>query len=735
MQSAIFSPFSLPAYVLPFWWSLSFIAVMKVVVASMGAFLLAKSLKMRFYGAFLCGTVFGFGLFMIAWLPWPLASVFAFVPWLLFATERLVRRPGILTASGLAVVVALQFFCGHPESSFQALFATVCFFLLRVFQSPGGVAAAIRSAGRGGRSRASALWNSLNRPVVVFVLAVVAGTAIAAVAILPFLELLKNSSDLTSRPRGAVYVRPGWFVTSLLPSYYLPGGFEIETGFYAGALPLMLAFVGLLRRRVERILVAVFALFCLLVVLGVQPLFGFVGRLPGFDETYLSRLTILYLLCIALLAGWGLDDLVAWRPGVRNARGILGSAAGLFLLPIVIVFATDGTSLRLFARAAKVAWSFSERWSPHSPSIGPVVNLAALIIWVVVAGLAVALLYFRVGRGIRPMIFAGLAILLVVGDLFQAGMGENPAIPDSHAVQPTTAAIRYLQTQSPARFVAADPYIGVNPLPPNVNLRYGLYDARGYDLPVINRFSELWGTYVAGPTPLLPLDTPAVPTLNLELEPSALRVLSLLGVKDILQQNGDTPLRLPGLHVVYRGSDATVYENSNALPRTWLVADQQIVGSEKGQLTAVASRGFDPRNVLISGTRLPGIPVGDPDTSSPGTARITDYGAQQVDVDADVTRASELVLSDTYYPGWRVTVNGRPARINEVDFLLRGVAVSAGNDHIVFTYDPSSFRTGVVVTLSATGLVLVAVFVELRRRRRSQARGRLDAVSTQSGTE
>src|ERR1700733_7617370 len=68
MQSAIFSPFSLPAYVLPFWWSLSFIAVMKVVVASMGAFFLAKALKMRFYGAFLCGTVFGFGLFMIAWL-------------------------------------------------------------------------------------------------------------------------------------------------------------------------------------------------------------------------------------------------------------------------------------------------------------------------------------------------------------------------------------------------------------------------------------------------------------------------------------------------------------------------------------------------------------------------------------------------------------------------------------------------------------------------------------------
>ncbi len=144
MQSAIFSPFSLPAYVLPFWWSLSVIAVMKVVVAAMGAFLLARALKMRFAGAFLCGTVYGFGLFLIVWLPWPLANVFPLIPWMLFATERLIRRPGVLSVAGLGGVVALQFFGGHPESSFQALFAVACYFVLRVLQEPGGGVRATR---------------------------------------------------------------------------------------------------------------------------------------------------------------------------------------------------------------------------------------------------------------------------------------------------------------------------------------------------------------------------------------------------------------------------------------------------------------------------------------------------------------------------------------------------------------------------------------------------------------
>ena len=57
MQSAIFSPFSLPAYVLPFWWSLGVIAVMKVVVAAFGTYLLARVLSMARPSAFLAGLI------------------------------------------------------------------------------------------------------------------------------------------------------------------------------------------------------------------------------------------------------------------------------------------------------------------------------------------------------------------------------------------------------------------------------------------------------------------------------------------------------------------------------------------------------------------------------------------------------------------------------------------------------------------------------------------------------
>jgi hypothetical protein len=729
MQSAIFSPFSLPAYVLPFWWSLSFIAVMKVVVAAMGAFLLARALNMRFAGAFLCGTVFGFGLFLIAWLPWPLANVFPLIPWMLFATERLIRRPGPLSVAGLGVIVALQFFGGHPESSFQALFAVACYFVLRVLQEPGGGIRAMQGAGRRWSSRLGALFRSCRGAVICFVLAIVLGTALAGVAIFPFVELLRNSSDLTSRPRSIVYVQPKFFFASLLPTYFndVPNSFEIETAFYAGALPLMLSLIALLRARVERIAVALFGVFCIILVLGIQPLFGFVGRLPGFDATYLSRMTILYVLCVALLAGWGLDDLMERLFDRRKAVAAAAIPGSLLVLPVIIVAATHGMSWRYLGRAGDIAWAFARRPLAGTAHDGQIVHMTAVVIWVTIAVAACALVYLRLGRRLRPGIFALLAILLVVGDLFQAGMGENPAIPVSHAVQPVTPAIRYLQQQRPARFVAVAPYVGANPLPPDVNLDFGLYDARGYDLPVIERFGEMWSRYVGPPTPLLPLDTAAVPVLQLVLKPVALRILSLLGVTDLLEQKGDIPLQMPGVHLAYDGPDATIYANDNALPRTWLVGSEDVVKGDQAQLTAIGSAGFDPRRVLIAGQRLSWLAQSGDASSTSGSARITDYGAEQVTIDAQANRSSELVLSDTYYPGWTATVNGRPAKIDEVDYLLRGVRVPAGADRIVFTYDPSSFTEGWILSLISTAVLAGTVFIRLRRRRVTASRhGRSD---------
>jgi hypothetical protein len=76
-QSAVFSPFSLPAYVLPFWHSLALILMLKVFIAALGAFAFGRSLGMRVAGAVAAGTIYGFSQAMVAWASWPHTSTWA----------------------------------------------------------------------------------------------------------------------------------------------------------------------------------------------------------------------------------------------------------------------------------------------------------------------------------------------------------------------------------------------------------------------------------------------------------------------------------------------------------------------------------------------------------------------------------------------------------------------------------------------------------------------------------
>jgi len=703
-QSGVFSPFSLPAYVLPFWRSLALIAALKVFVAAFGAYLLGRALRMRFGGAMLAGLVYGFGLFMVVWLPWPLASVWALIPWLLLMTEAVVRRPGLLPVSGLALVVALQFLAGHPESSFHALFATGAFLVLR-----------LAMARRAHRSQAG-----LARPLAGFAAAMVGGAALAAVAVVPFGELLLRSADIANRA-GAPPARvdANFLLGLLLPDYWgrptaiSLQGVTLEHAFYVGALPLMLAAAALIvRPALERVAIALFGALCLAVVVGAPPVFEAVNALPGFSVTHNTRMTILFVLCVALLAGWGIDEIASPRMARVRQRVVLGLGATLLVTPVVWMAAERRSSLRVLGSALDVAWGFAHpRGSPLTA--GPVIRLAALLVWLVVAGAALVLLGLRLRRGLAANAFVGLGLALVTLDLFRAGVGQNPSIPRSDAMQPATGAIRYLQARRPARFVGGEGYV-VQPVPANVAMRYRLYDARGYDWPVERRYDTLWRRDVAP-------NNAFIPTSVAPITGRSLRALSLLSVADVLEAPGGAPLTGPGLRLAYQGSDARIYANAGALPRAFLVDAQHVVSGGQAALDAVSAAGFDGRRVAVVERRLPGLPVaGATGTAAPpGSAGIASYGPEHVVLQARAPRPGLLVLTDVYYPGWRATVDGRPASIARVDYLLRGVRVPAGAHRVELRYKPISWTIGWIVSLLALAGLAAASLAGWRARRRA----------------
>jgi Bacterial membrane protein YfhO len=717
-QSAIFSPFSWPAYVLPFWNSLAFVAALKLFVGALGAFLLARTLGMRFGGALLSGLVFAFGTFFVVWLAWPLTNIFPLIPWLLLLAELIRRRPDPFVGAGLAGLVALTYFGGHPESTFHALVVTTLFFTFRLLFHR--------------RPRRPGL-RMLARPALAYVLAFAAGTAIAAVMLVPFAELLFNSGDL-SRRQGD---EPGSWPAKYLGALFLHDYWGRATqqsniepfmqvrGWYAGALTLMLASAALiLRPGRERIAVAVFGALTTMVVVGIDPVFWAVTRLPGFSTAHNQRMLIFVLLALALLAGWGLDDLAESRARGRRRRGLVLATAGVILcVPLVWMAAAGTLSSQALGSALEVAWGFTDppRVNPLDPGANPVaidiVHMSSLFQWIPLAALGLALLALRV-RWSRPLpvaAFVTLAVALLAADLFRANMGFNSAIRTENAVPPETGAIRYLQTRRPNRFVGVSTQIAFQPLPADQAMRFGLYDARGYDYPAEKRYDKLWRRNVA----------PGVPDFAQPIElasgtPASVRALSLLSVSHFLQHPRGEPLRQPGMRVAYRGRDGVVYRNSRALPRVFLVSSQRTVASEDAALAAATAPGFDGTRVAVTERRLPDLSQAAGGRTPPaGRARLVSYEAEKVVAEATARRPSLLVLTDVHFPGWEASVDGHPVPIERVDYLLRGVVVPAGRHRVEFRYEPASFRVGWIISLVGLVAVLVAVVVGVRRRGRT----------------
>ena len=367
--------------------------------------------------------------------------------------------------------------------------------------------------------------------------------------LIPFLELLRESIDLQERSAHPEHQLTHYLLGVFLPDYWgrstrgtlieFPSALE-ERAYYLGALPLMLAVVALLRPTRGRVTAAAGALVALAVATGIPPFYQLVSHTPGFSGTNTWRLAVFTVLGGALLAAWGLEDLMRPAADARRRRVVTAVCAGLLVLPLLVVVAAGGLRLDRAGEAVRMAWAFAEpdpagAFTDRAGFVG-VVRLSALLEWLLPAAVAVVVVVLRLRGRLSATAFATVAVVVVALDLFRAGMGYNPAIPRSHATQPATGAIRFLQSRRPERFVGLDPAIPLAvPVLPDVATRYGLLDARGYDFPVERRYAELWRGAIARE----PACNYAFCVGSVGIRPAAFRALGLFGVTHLIQ----TPTR------------------------------------------------------------------------------------------------------------------------------------------------------------------------------------------------
>ncbi|MFH1755348.1 MAG: hypothetical protein ABIA59_06555, partial [Candidatus Latescibacterota bacterium] len=152
------------------------------------------------------------------------------------------------------------------------------------------------------------------------------------------------------------------------------------------------------------------------------------------------------------------------------------------------------------------------------------------------------------------------------------------------------------------------------------------------------------------------------------------------------------------------GQKRYIYENLKAFPRVFFVDSYQL--SEPNNVLNVMTDSAIDLSETVLLTRRPAI---EPVAKTGSRAVISNYTLNEIRVDAHADSACILVLSEVYYPRWKVEVDDRPGEIMQANHVLRAVALSPGDHTLVFSYDASLFQRGVMISLLTFTVLCIAL--------------------------
>lgn len=105
-------------------------------------------------------------------------------------------------------------------------------------------------------------------------------------------------------------------------------------------------------------------------------------------------------------------------------------------------------------------------------------------------------------------------------------------------------------------------------------------------------------------------------------------------------------------------------------------------------------------------------------------AKITSYEPNHLVYDVKSGKGGVIVFSEVYYPGWTATVDGEPAELGRVNYILRALNVKPGAHKIELSFSPKSVSTTETIAYIAFAILVMAVllvcFIEWKKKKRTE---------------
>jgi hypothetical protein len=195
---------------------------------------------------------------------------------------------------------------------------------------------------------------------------------------------------------------------------------------------------------------------------------------------------------------------------------------------------------------------------------------------------------------------------------------------------------------------------------------------------------------------------------------------------DMTQVNGDSicPV-LNMLNTRYfifplDGGQTVPIQNPYVYGNAWFVDQISYVNNANEELETVGK--LDLRHQAVADARFK-AQLGEAvvqDTAS--VVNITSYEPNRLKYEVNTGKGGVLVFSEIYYPGWTVTVDGQPAELGRVNYILRAIHLQPGKHQVELAFFPKSVSvTETVAYIAFVLLLLIAVgivFIEYRNRKK-----------------
>ena len=698
VQSGVYYPLNWPFFLLGTirYATLEGLSIWHMWWAGIGTYMLVRALRPdgrppRRVAAVLAGTVFALSdVFLVHFGNENLNAAISWLPWILWAATAVHEHGRRWGYPASALFLGLSLLAGHPQMALYAGLTLAAYIILEGLTSPD-------------RGRVT-FWVRRGGPWVL--VALLAG-GMAAVVLLPGWELTRLSERARWTYGAAVgySFAPGQFIGLLVPGFLGRGAQlywgvwpRVEVG-YVGVATLFLALLGGLRYwGKQAVLWGGLALLAFFVSLGAYaPVHGWLTALfPPLQVVRApARLLVVTDLGLAVLAALGLHALLCWDVDAQKAvdriypwlRGAAVVTLALLwpLLMLGLLF-SQGQDRVLVVRQAVAA-----------NAVG-LFLLFLLLTWGVWAGR-------REGR-LSPTTTAWALVLLIVVDLAATG-----AYVDLGGVDPTARydrpALVHFLTSDPGPFrVESRTGIEAHWLP-NTGMVWGFEDVNGVSNPLVPAATRRFLQRVGG------WDSPLYPLLNTKY----------------LIAGKEPPFDIKRFPPVFtEDPQLNVYLNPRTLPRAFLVRRIHRVDTQEEAWEALSRPSFDPAReaVVEGGHPLP--PAEDALTGSPDRLAFIHRSLNAEGLAVRVHSPALLVLTEFWYPGWRVSVRGADGRLHprpllRVDAALRGVLLTPEDREVWLRFRPRSWLWGGGISGASSLILLLWLGLSLRGRERKQRRG------------